>query len=69
MLPKLLSISYKVETNEEVCGKIQAAIAEYDELLTMAKKQKTKVVWPCLKRLCFSKDDAAGHGEWEMKKR
>ena len=31
-------------TNEEVSRKIQAAIGEYDEFLTMVKKQKTKVV-------------------------
>ena len=35
----LLSILYKDHvTNEEVHRKIQAAIGEYDELLTMVKK-------------------------------
>ena len=40
---RLLNISYKDHvTNEEVRRKIQAAIGEYDELLTMVKKQKLK---------------------------
>ena len=29
-------------TNEEVCRKIQAAIGEYDELLSLVKKQKLR---------------------------
>ena len=29
-------------TNEEVCRKIQAAIGEYDELLTLVKKRKLR---------------------------
>ena len=40
MLPNALSISYKdYDTNEEVRRKIQAAIREYDKLLTLVKKQ------------------------------
>ena len=40
---RLLSISYKDHvTNEEVRRKIQAAIGEYDELLTLVKKRKLK---------------------------
>ena len=40
---RLLNISYKDNvTNEEVSRKIQAAIGEYDELLTLAKKQKRR---------------------------
>ena len=40
---RLLNSSYKDHvTNEEVCGKIQAAIGEYDELLTLAKKRKLR---------------------------
>ena len=36
---RLLNISYKDHvTNEEVCRKIQTAIGEYDELLTLVKK-------------------------------
>ena len=39
----LLNILYKVHvTNEEVCRKIQAAIGEYDEVLTLVKKRKIK---------------------------
>ena len=38
---RLLNIWYKDHvTNEEVCRKIQAAIGEYDELLTLVKKRK-----------------------------
>ena len=38
---RLLNISYKDHvTNEEVRRKIQAAIGEYDELLTLGKKRK-----------------------------
>ena len=40
---RLLNMSYKDHvTNEEVCRKIQAAIGEYDELLTLVKKRKLK---------------------------
>ena len=40
---RLLNISYKDHvTNEEVRKKIQAAIGEYDELLTLVKKQKLR---------------------------
>ena len=40
---RLLNISYKDHvTNEEVRRKIQAAIGEYDELLTLVKKRKLK---------------------------
>ena len=38
---RLLNISYKDHvTNKEVGRKIQAAIGEYDELLTLVKKRK-----------------------------
>ena len=40
---RLLNISYKDhDTNEEVRRKIQAAIGEYDELLTLVKKRKLR---------------------------
>ena len=40
---RLLNISYKDRvTNEEVRRKIQAAIGEYDELLTLVKKRKLR---------------------------
>ena len=39
----LLNISYKDHvTNEEVRREIQAAIGEYDELLTLVKKRKLR---------------------------
>ena len=40
---RLLNISYKNHvTNEEVHRKIQAAIGEYDKLLTLVKKRKLR---------------------------
>ena len=40
---RLLNISYKDHvTNEEVHRKIQAAIGEYDELLTLVKKRNLR---------------------------
>ena len=40
---RLLNISYKDHvTNEEVRRKIQAAIGEYEELLTLVKKRKQR---------------------------
>ena len=40
---RLLNISYKDHvTNEDVRRKIQAAIGEYDELLTLVKKRKLR---------------------------
>ena len=40
---RLLNISYKDHiTYEEVCRKIRAAIAEYDELLTLVNKRKLR---------------------------
>ena len=65
---RLLNISYKDHvTNEEVRRKIQAAIGEYDELLTLVKK--AMMVWPCLKVFWFSKDNPTGHSERKKKKR
>ena len=41
---RLLNISYKEHViNEEVPRKIQAAIGEYDELLTLVKKRKLRL--------------------------
>ena len=40
---RLLNISYKDHfTNDEVCRKIQTAIGEYGELLTLVKKRKLR---------------------------
>ena len=65
---RLLNISYKDhDTSEEVRRKIQAAIGEYDKLLSLFKKRK--MVWPCLKVFWFSKDNPTGHSERKQKKR
>ena len=69
---RLLNISNKDHvTNEEVRRKIQAAIGEYGELLTLVKKRKLtfKMVWPCLKVFWFIKKDPTGHSERKKKKR
>ena len=43
---KLVNISYNdLDTNEEISRKTQAAIGEYDELLTLVKKRKLR--WFC----------------------
>ena len=61
---RLLNISYKDHvTKEEVCRKIQAAIGEYDELLTLVKKGKLRCFLPCFKVFWFSKDNPTGHSE------
>ena len=42
---RLLNISHNdYVTNEEVRRKVQAAVGEYDELLTLVKKRETKMV-------------------------
>ena len=65
---RLLIISYKDHvTNEEVRRKIQVAIGEYDELLTLVKKRKLR--WPCLKIFWSSNDNSTGHSERKKKKR
>ena len=67
---RLLDISYKDHvTNEEVHRKIQAAFGEYDELMTLFKKRKLRLVWPCFKVFWFSKDNPTGHSERKKKKR
>ena len=43
MLPEAIEHSYKDHvTNEEVRRKIQAAIGEYEELLTLVKKRRLR---------------------------
>ena len=56
-------------TNEAVRRKIQAAIGDNDELLTMVKKKETKMIWPRFKVFWFSKDNPTGHSERTKKKR
>ena len=64
---RLLNISYKDHvTDEEVRRKIQTAVGEYDELLTLVN---TEMVWPCFKVFWFSKDNPAGHSERNRNKR
>ena len=59
---RLLNISYKDHvTNEEVRRKIQAAIREYDELLTLVKKRKL--------RWFGHVSRSSGHSERKKKKR
>ena len=61
---RLLNISCKDHvTDEEVYRKIQAAIGEYDELLTLGQETETKMVWPRFKVFWFSKDNPTGHSE------
>ena len=63
---RLLNISYKDHvTNEEVRRKIQTAIGEYEELLTLVKKRKLR----CFKVFWSSKDNSTGHSERKKKKR
>ena len=67
---RLLNISYKDHvTNEEVRRKIQAAIGEYDELLTLVKERKLRWFGHVSRSFWFSKDNPTGHSERKKKKR
>ena len=45
MLPNVIIISYTDHiTNAEVRRKVQAAIGEYDELLTLIERRRNRVV-------------------------
>ena len=62
---RLLNISYKDHvTNEEVRRKIQAAIEEYDELLTLVKKRKLRWFG-----YVSRSSGSTGHSERKKKKR
>ena len=64
---RLLNISYKDHvTNGDVRRKIQAAIGEYDELMTLIKKRKLRGF---VTGLLLSKDNPTGHSERNKKKR
>ena len=67
----LLNISYKdLVTNEEVRRKIQAAIGEYDDFLTLVKKRKLR--WfghVSMSSGLADKDSPTGHSERTKKKR
>ena len=64
-------ISYKDHvTNEEVRRKIQAAIGEYDELLTLVKKRKKRRWFGHVSRSSgLAKTILQGHSERKKKKR
>ena len=66
---RLLNISYKDHvTNEEVRRKIQAAIGEYDELLTLVKKRKLRWFGHVSRSSGLAKNPT-GHSERKKKKR
>ena len=67
---RLLNISYRGHvTNEEVRREIQAAIGEYDELLTLIKKRKLRWFGHVSRSSGLAKDNPAGHSERKKKKR
>ena len=68
---RLLNISYKDHvTNEEVRRKIQAAIGEYDELLTLVKKRKLRWFGHVSRSSGLAKTIyLTGHSERKKKKR
>ena len=69
---RLLNISYKDHvTNEEVRRKIQAAIGEYDELLTLDKKRKLRWFGHVSRTSGLTKTILQGtvKGKWQKKKR
>ena len=56
-------------TNEEVRRRIQAAIGEYDELLTLVKKRKLRWFGHVSMSFSLSKDNPTGQSERTKKKR
>ena len=67
---RLLNISYKDHvTNEEVCRKIQIAIGEYNEILSLVKKWKLRWFGQWFKVFWLSKDSPTGYSERKNKKR
>ena len=66
---QLLNILYKdLVTNENLCKKLQAAIGEFDKLLTLVKKQKPKLFGHISRSLWLSKDDSVGHNKRKEKR-
>ena len=68
---RLSNISYKdLVTSEGVRRKIQAAIGEYDELLTLFKKQKIRLFGHVSRAsgLTVNKDNPTGHSERKKEK-
>ena len=67
---RLLNISYKDHvTNEEVRRKLQTAIGEYDELLTLAKKRKLRWFGHVSRSSGLAKTILTGYSERKKKKR
>ena len=65
---RLLNISYKDHvTNEAVRRKIQAAIGEYDELLTLVKKRKLRWFGHVSRSSGLAKTIPTGHSERKKK--
>ena len=61
---RLLNILYKDHfSNKEVCRKIQAAIGEYNELLTIVKRRKAEIVSKRLNVFWLSNGNPTGHSE------
>ena len=66
---RLFNILYKDHvTNKEVCRKIQAAIGEYDKLLTLAKKWKLRWFGHLSKSTGDSKDNPTGDSKRKKKR-
>ena len=66
---RLLNISYKDHiTNEEVRRKIQTALGEW-RTPDPGQEAEAKMVWPCFKVFCSSKDNHTGQSERKKKKR
>ena len=67
---RLLNILYKDHiTNEEVRRKIQAAIGEYDELLTLVKKRKLRWFGHITMSFSLTKTTLQGTAKGKKKKR
>ena len=65
----LLNILYKDHaTNEEICRKIQAAIGEYDQLLTLVKKRKLRWFGHASRSPGLSKTILQGTGKGKRKR-
>ena len=64
MLSEALNIPYKDHiTNEENRGKIQAAIGQYEDLVTLVKERKLRWFGRVSRIFWFSKDNPTGnHG-------
>ena len=67
---KRLHISYKDHvTNEKVRARIQQAVGQHEDLLTIVKRRKTAVVWSCLPFVRSGQNHLARHSERVKKTR